>query len=81
MDTFDLELVKRLYAPSEPTQIRYLLDVGETLLTSYIDLAKDDSIENIDKALAQVRGAENGLKRLRLEKLEDSPGPHGDGTG
>ena len=73
MESHDHELAKRLYASPELLENQHIAEMGDALKTCFKDLSADRSLENIDKALARVRTADNALVRLRIvvcEKLQ-----------
>lgn len=75
----DIELARRLYAPSAETLISHLPDLGESLHTAAIDLERDCSIERCDLMLARLKGAETNLIHLRRALIAERTTRHGTG--
>ena len=77
--TRDLDLARRLYAPSVESMREHLLDLGEALHTAAVDLSRDCTLERVDLMLARVKGAETNLTHLRKALISEQSRGHGTG--
>jgi hypothetical protein len=67
----DHSLARALYArPDASAMIKHLPDLGQSLQSAAIDLAKDCSLPRIDEMLARLKGAETSLLHLRRALAE-----------
>jgi hypothetical protein len=67
MNPHDLELAQRLYArtPVTVAMKSSLPELGESLSTAAMELAREISLDKVDAFLARLKGAEIALMHLR----------------
>ena len=76
----NIEKARLLYGPSVSSMREHLPDLGESLNTAAVDLARDCSLERVDLMLARIKGAETNLTHLRKALISER-GVCGAGTG
>lgn len=82
MTRHDAALAAKLYQSNSDLIRSSLPDLGESLHAAAVDLARDCTVERIDRMLARLRGAETSLLHLRRGlAAEMVPGPHAHGSG
>ena len=70
----DAALAAKLYQSNVDAMRARLPDLGESLHSAAIDLAKDCTIPRIDEMLAWPKGAATSLMHLRLAKAQEDHG-------
>jgi hypothetical protein len=61
----DMELARRLFAPSAETMRINLSDIGQSLDTGFCELSRDCSLDRLDRLSAQLNSAQTNLTHLR----------------
>ena len=73
-------LARRMFAPDIDAMRCSLPDVGESLNTAALELARDLNLERLDQMLARLKSAESNLVHLRKAMIAER-GVCGAGTG
>ena len=71
----DLDLARQLYQPSVESRVSHLPDLGESLHSAAIDLARDCTLEGVDQMLARIKGAETTLVHIRKALATEGVSP------
>ena len=79
--TNDLELARRLYAPSVSALRDNLPDMGASLSAACNALADDCSIERCDELAMRLKAGEQTLSHLRKALISEKAGVQRGGTG
>lgn len=77
----DLELQRRLYAPSAATLRENLPAMGESLSAACLALSDDCSIERCDELSMRLKAGEQTLSHLRRALIAETGGVQSGGTG
>ena len=75
----DLDAARRMFTPDIDAMRHNLPDLGESLHTAAVDLARDCSLERVDLMLARIKGAETSLVHLRKALISEQSGEQRDG--
>jgi Arc/MetJ-type ribon-helix-helix transcriptional regulator len=70
MTRHDATLARKLYQSNSDLIRSSLPDLGESLPAAAVDLARDCTLERVDKMLSRLRGAETSLLHLRRSLAE-----------
>jgi len=70
MTRHDAALAAKLYQSNSDLIRSSLPDLGESLHAAAVDLARDCSLEHVDKMLSRLKGAETSLLHLRRSLAE-----------
>ncbi len=70
--TREMDLVRRLYAPSAESLLSHIPEMGESLNSAALDLARDCTLKRVDLMLARIKGAEASLVHLRKLLLQEN---------
>jgi hypothetical protein len=62
--------LRRLYGPSLESMRLSLPDIGSSIDTACIELARDLTLDRLDRLTAQLNSAQNNLLHLRLALIE-----------
>jgi hypothetical protein len=75
----DLELARRLYAPSTGTMQKNLPDIGQSLDAGFCELSRELSLDRLDRLTAQLNSAQTNLVHLRKALVAERSTGHGTG--
>jgi hypothetical protein len=70
----DMELARRLFAPSAETMRINLSDIGQSLDTACCELSHDLSLPRLDRLSAQLNSAQTNLTHLRKALVQEQIG-------
>ena len=77
----DLDLARRLYAPSAESLRGNLPAMADSLSAACYELERDLTLDRLDRLTAQLSAAQTNLVHLRKALISEQSGVHRGGTG
>jgi hypothetical protein len=76
----DIDTARRLlYGPSVETMTSNLADIGSSLDTACCELARELSLDKLDRLAARLNSAQTSLQHLRKAMIAERVEAHGTG--